>query len=143
MSDPNARKIYRVVQWATGNIGTRSLRTVIEHPQLQLFGLLVHSENKEGKDARRVIRIAAHRRERDAQYRRHCRTQNRLRLYMQQGANIDDICRLHCFRCNDASMQSSSTNLPISPSATHPICYSTLWDMARRRANSSSAVSHT
>ena len=27
---------YRVVQWATGNIGSRSLRAVIEHPQLEL-----------------------------------------------------------------------------------------------------------
>ena len=26
---------YRVVQWATGNIGLRSLRTVIEHPDLE------------------------------------------------------------------------------------------------------------
>ena len=29
---------YRVVQWATGNIGTRSLRAVIEHPRLELVG---------------------------------------------------------------------------------------------------------
>ena len=27
---------YRVVQWATGNIGTRSLRAVLEHPDLEL-----------------------------------------------------------------------------------------------------------
>ena len=33
---------YRVVQWATGNIGTRSLRAVIEHPTLTLAGLYVH-----------------------------------------------------------------------------------------------------
>jgi len=42
---------YRVVQWATGNIGTRSLRAVIEHPDLQLVGLYVYSEAKAGKDA--------------------------------------------------------------------------------------------
>ena len=29
-------KRYRVVQWATGNIGTRALRAVIEHPELEL-----------------------------------------------------------------------------------------------------------
>ena len=28
----------RVVQWATGNIGTYALRSVIEHPQLDLAG---------------------------------------------------------------------------------------------------------
>ncbi|OHV65350.1 dihydrodipicolinate reductase [Pseudofrankia sp. BMG5.36] len=41
----------RVVQWATGNIGTRSLRSVIEHPDLELVGLYVYSDDKAGKDA--------------------------------------------------------------------------------------------
>ncbi len=40
-----------MVQWATGNIGTRSLRAVIEHPHLELAGLWVHSEDKAGRDA--------------------------------------------------------------------------------------------
>jgi 4-hydroxy-tetrahydrodipicolinate reductase len=42
---------YRVVQCATGNIGLRSLRAVIEHPDLELVGLLVYSETKAGTDA--------------------------------------------------------------------------------------------
>jgi 4-hydroxy-tetrahydrodipicolinate reductase len=42
---------YRVVQWATGNIGLRSLRAVIEHPDLKLVGLFVYSETKAGTDA--------------------------------------------------------------------------------------------
>jgi len=42
---------YRVVQWATGNIGSRSLRAVIEHPDLELVGLYVHSDEKVGRDA--------------------------------------------------------------------------------------------
>jgi len=42
---------YRVVQWATGNIGLRSLRAVIEHPDLELVGLYVYSEDKVGRDA--------------------------------------------------------------------------------------------
>jgi hypothetical protein len=41
----------RVVQWATGNIGARALRGVIEHPGLTLAGLYVTSPAKEGKDA--------------------------------------------------------------------------------------------
>jgi 4-hydroxy-tetrahydrodipicolinate reductase len=44
-------KTYRVVQWATGNIGTRSLRSVIEHPGLELAGVYVHSADKAGRDA--------------------------------------------------------------------------------------------
>lgn len=44
-------RTVRVVQWATGNIGTRSLRAVIEHPQLDLVGVYVHSPAKAGTDA--------------------------------------------------------------------------------------------
>lgn len=42
---------YRVVQWATGNIGIRSLRAVIEHSDLELVGLYVYSDAKVGRDA--------------------------------------------------------------------------------------------
>jgi 2,4-diaminopentanoate dehydrogenase len=42
---------YRVVQWATGNIGLRSLRAVIDHPELELVGLYVYSDTKVGRDA--------------------------------------------------------------------------------------------
>lgn len=41
----------RVVQWATGNIGTRALRAVIDHPALTLAGVYVHSDDKAGRDA--------------------------------------------------------------------------------------------
>ena len=40
----------RVVQWATGNIGTRSLRGVIEHPDLELVGVHVFAEDKVGRN---------------------------------------------------------------------------------------------
>jgi 4-hydroxy-tetrahydrodipicolinate reductase len=42
---------FRVVQWATGNIGTRALREVIRHPQLDLVGVLVYDGAKAGTDA--------------------------------------------------------------------------------------------
>ena len=41
----------RVVQWATGNIGRRSLKQVIEHPGLELVGVYVTSAAKSGRDA--------------------------------------------------------------------------------------------
>ena len=44
-------RAYRVVQWATGNIGNRSLRGVIEHPGLELVGVHVYSPDKAGVDA--------------------------------------------------------------------------------------------
>jgi 4-hydroxy-tetrahydrodipicolinate reductase len=40
-----------VVQWATGNIGTRALRGVVEHPSLALAGVYVYSSEKAGRDA--------------------------------------------------------------------------------------------
>ncbi|MBE1535485.1 NAD(P)H-dependent amine dehydrogenase family protein [Actinomadura algeriensis] len=47
----DGRPRYRVVQWATGNIGTRAMRAVLEHPTLTLAGAYVHSPDKAGKDA--------------------------------------------------------------------------------------------
>lgn len=48
----------RVIQWATGAIGKTCLRAVIDHPDLQLVGLYVHSESKAGKDAGQIARRA-------------------------------------------------------------------------------------
>lgn len=42
---------WRVVQWATGNIGTRALRSILRHPGLELVGVLVHDPAKAGVDA--------------------------------------------------------------------------------------------
>lgn len=44
-------KRYRVVQWATGNVGARAMQRVIEHPSLDLVGVWVHSADKVGRDA--------------------------------------------------------------------------------------------
>src|SRR3954447_16440445 len=43
--------MFRVIQWSTGNVGTYALRHVIDHPDLELVGLWVHSAAKDGKDA--------------------------------------------------------------------------------------------
>lgn len=40
-----------MVQWATGNIGLRSLREVIRHPALELVGVLTYDVAKAGVDA--------------------------------------------------------------------------------------------
>ncbi len=45
------RARLRVVQWATGNIGTRSLQGIIGHPTLDLVGVFVHGPDKAGRDA--------------------------------------------------------------------------------------------
>ena len=43
--------MYRVIQWATGNIGKLAIRGVVRHPNLELVGLWVHSKDKVGRDA--------------------------------------------------------------------------------------------
>jgi len=44
-------KVYRVIQWATGGVGSRALRAMAHRPDLELVGVWVHSEKKAGKDA--------------------------------------------------------------------------------------------
>ncbi len=84
----------RVVQWATGNIGTRSLRALIEHPGMTLAGVYVHSGHKAGKDAGELCGLApvgitaTNNIEEIIALRADCV------LYMQQWCNVDDICRL-------------------------------------------------
>jgi hypothetical protein len=47
---------YRVIQWATGTMGKSCLRAVIDHPDLELVGLWVHSDAKAGLDAGQIAR---------------------------------------------------------------------------------------
>src|SRR5712692_10710696 len=50
---------YRVVQWGTGNVGRLALRGIIEHPELELVGLLVHDPAKAGRDAGELAGVGA------------------------------------------------------------------------------------
>lgn len=52
------KTVLRVVQWATGTVGKSALRAVIGHPQLELVGVRVYSEGKEGKDAGEICGVA-------------------------------------------------------------------------------------
>ncbi len=42
---------YRVIQWATGNLGRAAIQGIHSHPELELVGCWVHSEAKVGRDA--------------------------------------------------------------------------------------------
>lgn len=42
---------YRVIQWATGNVGRYALPAILRDPRLELVGLVVYSEEKAGRDA--------------------------------------------------------------------------------------------
>lgn len=47
----------RVVQCYTGGVGAEIVRRLAVHPNLELVGVLVHSEDKEGRDAGEVVGI--------------------------------------------------------------------------------------
>jgi 4-hydroxy-tetrahydrodipicolinate reductase len=42
---------YRVIQWATGTVGVHAVPAIAAHPDLELAGLWVHSDDKAGRDA--------------------------------------------------------------------------------------------
>src|SRR6185312_8648608 len=50
------RRMYRVVQWATGSMGRTALRRVIDHPDLELVGVYVYDPRKVGVDAGEIAR---------------------------------------------------------------------------------------
>jgi 4-hydroxy-tetrahydrodipicolinate reductase len=41
---------YRVIQWATGALGAEAVAGIVGHPDLELVGAWVHSEEKDGRD---------------------------------------------------------------------------------------------
>lgn len=45
----------RVIQWATGAVGGTTLKAIIEHPDLELVGVWVHTPEKMGKDAGELV----------------------------------------------------------------------------------------
>lgn len=49
----------RVVQWTTGNVGKRSVRAVVAHPDLELVGCYAWSGDKVGRDVGELCGIDA------------------------------------------------------------------------------------
>ena len=49
---------YRVIQWASGNVGKHALRAVAERPELKLVGMYVVSAGKAGLDAGAIAGIS-------------------------------------------------------------------------------------
>lgn len=51
MSIASTPRPLRVIQWTTGNIGSRSLHAILARPDLELVGVYAHGSEKVGKDA--------------------------------------------------------------------------------------------
>ncbi len=85
---------YRVVQWATGNIGRCSLKGIIDHPEMELAGLFVSSPDKIGQDAGVLCGQG------DTGVRATGSLDEILALdadcvlYMRQGCDYDEVCSL-------------------------------------------------
>jgi hypothetical protein len=94
ISLPEKDRRYRVVQWATGKVGLRSLRGVIQHPAMDLVGLHVHSGQKEGRDAGELCGLAPTGVLATRSVDHIVALKPDCVLYMQEGFDLDDICRL-------------------------------------------------
>jgi 2,4-diaminopentanoate dehydrogenase len=51
--------MYRVIQWATGNVGRAAIRGILAHPELELAGAFVHGADKDGRDAGEIAGAGA------------------------------------------------------------------------------------
>ena len=51
MTPPTFDRPLRVIQWTTGNIGTRSLHAILARPDLELVGVYAFGADKVGRDA--------------------------------------------------------------------------------------------
>jgi 4-hydroxy-tetrahydrodipicolinate reductase len=84
----------RVVQWATGYVGAHTLKKVIEHPDLELVGLYVFSESKAGKDAGELVGLPSTGIKATRDIDAIIALKPDCVLYMQEGVDYDDVCRL-------------------------------------------------
>lgn len=84
----------RVVQWSTGNIGTRALRAVIEHPHLELAGVYAASPEKSGRDAGDLCGAGSTGIAATADIDEILALKADCVLYMPLMPDMDDICRI-------------------------------------------------
>ncbi|WP_395308737.1 dihydrodipicolinate reductase [Mycobacterium sp. AMU20-3851] len=94
MSDP-----LRVIQWATGNVGSHAVAAVHEHPDLELVGARVYDDAKAGRDVGEICGIGPTGVIATADTEDILALDADCVLYMAEGewnppAALDDICRL-------------------------------------------------
>lgn len=124
----SAARRYRVVQWATGNVGSRALRRAIEHPLVDVVGVYVHSADKVGRDAGKLAGIASigvpatNSIEDIVALRPDCV------LYMPHVCNYDEVCRLLESGANIVTTRTEFNN----PASMDPAIRSRVEDACRR-----------
>jgi hypothetical protein len=94
MMDQSGSMPLRVVQWATGTVGSAALRAVISHPAMELVGVKVYSPAKEGLDAGDLCGLPS------TGVKAVCDLASVLALrpdcvlYMPESTDLDDVCAL-------------------------------------------------
>ena len=94
LADEQITREYRVVQWATGTIGARALRAIIEHPHMTLAGVYVHGHDKVGRDAGDLCGVASTGVTATASIDEIVELGADCVLYMPNSLNLDELCRL-------------------------------------------------
>ncbi|MFN4135118.1 MAG: dihydrodipicolinate reductase [Novosphingobium sp.] len=94
MASGDMGRALKVIQWATGNIGSRALRAVIEHPRLELAGVWVSSPEKAGRDAGALCGLPDTGIRATASVDEACAIAADCVLYMRQGTDAEELCRL-------------------------------------------------
>jgi 4-hydroxy-tetrahydrodipicolinate reductase len=94
MPDSRSNPRLHVIQWATGNIGRRALRAVVEHPDLTLAGVYVHDADKAGRDAGDLCGCAPTGVIATDDVDDFVDLDADCVLYMQQGCDFEVLCRL-------------------------------------------------
>jgi len=96
MSDTNngLKRPLRVVQWATGYVGTHTLKKIIQNPHFELAGVYVFSASKEGKDAGELCGLPPTGVKATRNIDEILALKPDCVLYMQEGVDYDDVCRI-------------------------------------------------
>ncbi len=122
---------YRVVQWATGAVGRESLRGILDHPELQLAGVKVYSDDKHGVDAgdlvdRQPVGIAA-----TTDIAEVLAGGVDCVLYTPRTPSVDDVCRILSSGANVVT-----TAFAFHPASTEPADRERLLDACRTGGSS-------
>ena len=93
-AEETATREYRVVQWATGTIGARALRAIIEHPHMTLAGIYVHGQDKVGRNAGELCGVESAEVTATANIDEIVELGPDCVLYMPNSLNLEELCLL-------------------------------------------------
>jgi hypothetical protein len=113
----SGQRRFRVIQWATGNVGTRAMKSVIEHPEMDLVGLWVSSPEKAGRDAGELAGLAANGVKATNSADELVAMDADCVLYMRQGTDYDEVARLLASGKNIVTTTGEFHHVPSIPEA--------------------------